>query len=272
MRLRAHDDVAAVHQDHLVAAPFRIDLDDPGRKRMEADGRGHNGADRDVEVDVGGLLDLLRLDGGDDLGALLGRRSRGRRSGGVARRGLRLLSVAGSWSVATRSSEFVVPLLLSRPSAFMSLPPLVSVSELMLFDFSPWRLGVLRALAGRHLLVRFRCLHPDEAGAFGARWIQRPSCRKRRYRGSSCPTQRRRETGAVCCAVGTCRRCLAARAGALRIRKAGSGDQCRYRGRNQKAIGHKVLLTWMHCPHRQQKEMCDVPVLSRFHRVCFVNA
>src|ERR1700712_1640526 len=31
-----------------------------------------------------------------------------------------------------------MPLLLSRPSAFMSLPPLVvSVSELMLFDFSP---------------------------------------------------------------------------------------------------------------------------------------
>ena len=47
----------------------------------------------------------------------------------------------------------MLPLLLSRPSAFMSLPPLVSVSELMLFDFSPWRLGVLSALAGRHLLV-----------------------------------------------------------------------------------------------------------------------
>ena len=32
---------------------------------------------------------------------------------------------------------FMLPLLLSRPSAFMSLAPLVSVSELMLFDFSP---------------------------------------------------------------------------------------------------------------------------------------
>src|SRR3954465_12615956 len=38
----------------------------------------------------------------------------------------------------SRLSVVVVPLLLSRPSAFMSLPPLVeSVSECMLFDFSP---------------------------------------------------------------------------------------------------------------------------------------
>src|SRR4029453_11936757 len=38
----------------------------------------------------------------------------------------------------SRLSVVVVPLLLSRPSAFMSLPPLgASVSELMLFDFSP---------------------------------------------------------------------------------------------------------------------------------------
>src|SRR5260221_1458486 len=40
-------------------------------------------------------------------------------------------------SVAPFCSALVLPVLLSRPSAFMSLPPLVSVSELMLFDFSP---------------------------------------------------------------------------------------------------------------------------------------
>src|SRR5258707_11591573 len=51
MRSRAHDDVAAAHQDHLVDAPFRIDLDDPTRERVEADSGRHHRADRDVEVD-----------------------------------------------------------------------------------------------------------------------------------------------------------------------------------------------------------------------------
>ena len=40
VRLRTDDDVPAVHQDHVIAAPFRIDLDDPGRQRMEANDAG----------------------------------------------------------------------------------------------------------------------------------------------------------------------------------------------------------------------------------------
>src|SRR3954471_599768 len=54
---------------------------------MKAHRAWDSSANRNVEVDVGGLFDPLRLDGRDDLGALLGWRSRGRRSGGVARRG-----------------------------------------------------------------------------------------------------------------------------------------------------------------------------------------
>src|SRR5882757_5640563 len=46
-----------------------------------------------------------------------------------------LLSVAALLSDALLES--MAPVLLSRPSAFMPLAPLVSVSELMLFDFSP---------------------------------------------------------------------------------------------------------------------------------------
>src|SRR3954454_23462716 len=86
MRLRTDDDVPAVHEDHVIAAPFRIDIDDPLRQRMESNRAGDGGANRDVEVDVADLFDPLRLDGGDDLGALLGRRGCGRRGGGVARR------------------------------------------------------------------------------------------------------------------------------------------------------------------------------------------
>src|SRR5437588_3664018 len=61
MRLRAYDDIAAVHQDYLEATPFRIDLDDPPRNRVEADIGRHGRADGNVKVHVGGLFDLLRL-------------------------------------------------------------------------------------------------------------------------------------------------------------------------------------------------------------------
>src|SRR3954470_14848656 len=86
MRLRADDDVTAFYEDHVIATPLRIDLDDPGRQRVETHRAGDSGANRNVEVDVGGLFDPLRLDGGNDLGTLLGRRGCGRRGGGVTRR------------------------------------------------------------------------------------------------------------------------------------------------------------------------------------------
>src|SRR4051794_24780641 len=88
--LRTDDDVTAVHQDHFIAAPLRIDLYDPGRKRIEVNRRRNSRTNRYIEVHVGCFLDVRRLDGGSDLGALLRRRSRGRRGGGVARGGLRL--------------------------------------------------------------------------------------------------------------------------------------------------------------------------------------
>src|SRR4051794_14015519 len=88
--LRTHDDVAAVHQHHFIAAPLRIDFHNPLRQRVEANRRRDRRANRDVEVHIGGFLDPLRLDGGNDLGALLGRRGCGRRGGGVAGGGLRI--------------------------------------------------------------------------------------------------------------------------------------------------------------------------------------
>src|SRR5437667_464825 len=33
----------------------------------------------------------------------------------------------------------------------------------------------------------------------------------------------------------------------------------------------EVLLTCLHCPRRQRKEMCDVPAESRFRQLCLVN-
>src|SRR3982074_795311 len=82
--LRTHDKVLAAHEDHFIAAPLRIDFDDPGRKRMETDRRRNSRAYRDIEVHIGCFLDPLRLDGGNVLSALLGRRCSGRRGGGVA--------------------------------------------------------------------------------------------------------------------------------------------------------------------------------------------
>ncbi len=273
MRLRAHDDVAAVDQDHLIAAPLRIDLDDPGRKRVEVDRTRDPRANRDVEVDVGGFLDArLRLDGGDDLGALFGRRGCGRRGGGVAR-----WSVPATW-LSAAPLVWAVPVLLSaapllsvalldpcrsccrgpRPSC--PCRPWCSVSELMLFDFSP--AGDLVSCA----------LLPDgifslDSAPFAPFMSEAPP-------GSRCivPDRLRPETAR---SAGSRRQPdgrLRGHAGALRIRKAGAGDQCRDCGRNQKTISHKFLLTWMHCPHRQRKEMCDVPDYSRFHQICLMNA
>src|SRR6202035_766023 len=89
MGLRANDDVPAMHPDDLVTAPLRIDLYDPGRERVEAHRRGNPRANVEFEVHVVNFLDLLRPDGRSDLSLLFRRRSRGRRGGGVAGRGLR---------------------------------------------------------------------------------------------------------------------------------------------------------------------------------------
>ena len=36
-RLRTDDDVLAADEDHFIATPLRVDLDDPGRQRVEVD-------------------------------------------------------------------------------------------------------------------------------------------------------------------------------------------------------------------------------------------
>src|SRR6476661_1758235 len=84
-RLRPNDHVATMHQDELIAAPFRIDLDDQGRKRMEAHRGGKGRSDRDVHVNArADILDLLRPDRRSDLSALFSRRRRGGRGRRVA--------------------------------------------------------------------------------------------------------------------------------------------------------------------------------------------
>src|SRR5689334_22083496 len=50
-RLRPDDHILAAHEDHLIATPLRVDLDDAGRQRVEVYGCRDRGADRDVEVD-----------------------------------------------------------------------------------------------------------------------------------------------------------------------------------------------------------------------------
>src|SRR5882757_3715403 len=39
----------------------------------------------------------------------------------------------------------------------------------------------------------------------------------------------------------------------------------------KKRLVIEVLLTCLHCPRRQRKEMCDVPGYFRFRRICLVN-
>src|SRR5215208_248172 len=66
-----HDDLIRVDEIH-VAAPGRLDLDDGGWQRRNSDGARHDGADADVEVDVGHLR-AAREYGVTDRGLLLGR-------------------------------------------------------------------------------------------------------------------------------------------------------------------------------------------------------
>src|SRR5215212_9840523 len=66
-----HDDLVRVDEIH-VAAPGRLDLDDGGWQRRNSDGARHDGANADVEVDVGHLR-AAREYGVTDRGLLLGR-------------------------------------------------------------------------------------------------------------------------------------------------------------------------------------------------------
>src|SRR5229473_2862387 len=72
-RARIHHDDLIVDQEHLVAAPVRVDVDDFHRKRVERHLARNTGTDRDREIDVGHRPDVLLLDHGADLGALFGR-------------------------------------------------------------------------------------------------------------------------------------------------------------------------------------------------------
>ena len=111
---------------------------------MEVNRGGNRGANRDIEVDVGGFLDLLRPDGGADLAALFSRRSRGRRSRGVAGRGAGL----AVGSVAFLAPSLLMPLLLCglRPSC--PCRPSTSVFGLHAsLDLLVLWVAVLRALA-----------------------------------------------------------------------------------------------------------------------------
>ena len=62
MRLRAHDDVPAADENELISLPLGIDFNDPGRNRIEAHRRRHNGADIDAERDLAPLEESTRPD------------------------------------------------------------------------------------------------------------------------------------------------------------------------------------------------------------------
>src|ERR1700730_4256327 len=72
-RTRIHHDDLIVDEEHLVAAPVRVDADDFHRKRVERDLARNTGTDRDREIDVGHRPDVLLLDHGADLWALFSR-------------------------------------------------------------------------------------------------------------------------------------------------------------------------------------------------------
>src|SRR5450432_3173667 len=72
-RPRIHHDDLIVDEEHLVAAPVRVDRDDFRRKRVERHLARNTGTDRDREIDVGHRPDVLLLDHGSNLGALFGR-------------------------------------------------------------------------------------------------------------------------------------------------------------------------------------------------------
>src|SRR6266436_969834 len=72
-RARIHHDDLIVDEEHLVAAPVRVDVDDFHRKRVERDLARNAGTDRDREIDVGRRPDVLLLDHGADPGALFSR-------------------------------------------------------------------------------------------------------------------------------------------------------------------------------------------------------
>ena len=61
------DDVSPAHQDEIIAAPFRVNFNNPCRKRIVANGARDDRSHGDVEVHVRNFFDLLRPDGGRNL-------------------------------------------------------------------------------------------------------------------------------------------------------------------------------------------------------------
>src|SRR5713226_5052817 len=123
-RARIHHDDLIVDQEHLVAAPVRVDVDDFHRKRVERHLARNTGTDRDREIDVGHRPDVLLLDHGADLGALFGREL-------CAGAGL-----SDGLGPAFRALCLGVHVALAVFSAFS----LRAGAVLMLFDFSPFML------------------------------------------------------------------------------------------------------------------------------------
>src|SRR6202171_1753440 len=208
---------------------------------MEADRSRNPRANRDIEVDVGGFLNLLRADGGDDLGALLGRRRGGRRSRGVAGGGAGL-AVLGGGAVLAHSvlglrilhavlAHAIFGLRIFRAvlaHAVLGLGILHAILATVL-GLSVLRavlahaflgLGVVHATLGT--FIGFRTLHALRSAGIAV------------HRGGG----RRPALGWGALLGGGTRWGVSARSGSLRISEPGCGDQCRRGHRDHKTISH----------------------------------
>jgi hypothetical protein len=70
---RTQDDIPPAHQDEIITAPFRVNFDNPCRKRIIVNSARDDRSDGNVEVNVRNLFNLLRLDGGRNLALLFSR-------------------------------------------------------------------------------------------------------------------------------------------------------------------------------------------------------
>src|ERR1700682_3215916 len=211
---------------------------------MEADRSRNPRANRDIEVDVGGFLNLLRADGGNDLGALLGRRRSGRRSRGVAGGGTGL-AVLGGGAVLAHAvlglrilhavlAHAIFGLRIFRAvlaHAVLGLGILhavlatvlgLSVLRAVLAHAFPG-LGVVHATLGT--FIGFRTLHARRSAGIAVHGSRRGRATPRR-RGALLRGRARAAAGAS----GTDR--------ALRISQSATRDQCRRGHRDHKTISH----------------------------------
>src|SRR6202171_4899462 len=197
---------------------------------MEADRSRNPRANRDIEVDVGGFLNLLRADGGNDLGALLGRRRSGRRSRGVAGGGAGLAVLGGGAVLAHAVLGLrILHAVLARAvlglrilHAILATVLGLSVLRAVLAHAFPG-LGVVHATLGT--FIGFRTLHARRSAGIAVHGSRRGRATLRR-RGALLRGRARAAAGAS----GTDR--------ALRISQSATRDQCRRGHRDHKTISH----------------------------------